>query len=168
MLLADVPGGAGLQNAVMTDYIANMGAYMKLVHKTVTSTLGYAEEDHFDADKHKHFKLNKRALERKIMAIIDPKSAIGLPQKLSERIQMNIIAQQSFEANREQNGFMETAESAAFGTVITFSAPYYLPRVEMIDGVLHYYLGDTQPLRVIVEKVLCRLKYSTNLSAHCG
>jgi hypothetical protein len=116
---------------------------MKLVHKTVASILGYADEDEFDADKHKHFKLSKRGVERKILGIIDPKSAIGLPQKLGERILMNIIAQQSFEANREQNGFMETAESAAFGTAITFSAPYYLPRVEKTDGLLHYYLSDT-------------------------
>jgi hypothetical protein len=45
VLLADVPGGAGLQNAVMTDYITNIGAYMKLVHKTVASILGYVDED---------------------------------------------------------------------------------------------------------------------------
>jgi hypothetical protein len=116
---------------------------MKLVHKTVASALGYTDEDEFDADNHKHFKLNKRAVERKIMAVIDPKSALVLPQKLSERIQMNIVAQQSFEEYPEQNGFMETAESAAFGTVVTFSAPYYLPRVEKVNGALHYYLGDT-------------------------
>jgi hypothetical protein len=152
MLFVDVPGGSGLQNAVMTDYIANMGAYMKLVHKTVASALGYTDEDEFDADNHKHFKLNKRAVERKIMAVIDPKSALGLPQKLSERIQMNIVAQQSFKAYGEQNGFMETAESAAFGTVVTFSAPYYLPRIEKVDGALRYYLGDTptQPIHLYV------------------